>query len=166
MGALKQLLYSVKWGNIDVMVIDLPPGTGDAQLTLCQSVPLDGAVIVSTPQDLALIDVKRGINMFQKVSVPIMGIIENMSYFVCTKCGTVSNIFGHHGAKDTAEKMGVPFLGEIPLDIDIRETTDSGKPIVVSKPGSVGGKCYLNIAQNIINFLAQSRPQGPKIMIE
>src|SRR6202011_2920810 len=134
MKALDQFLTDVKWGTLDFMIIDLPPGTGDAQLTLTQKVPLTGAVVVTTPQDVALIDARKGLAMFRKVSVPVLGIIENMSYFLCPKCGERSEIFGHGGARDEAQKLGVPFLGEIPLHLDIRTTSDSGHPIVVSQP--------------------------------
>src|SRR5262249_23565797 len=128
--ALTQMLREVEWGTLDVMVVDMPPGTGDAQLTMAQQVPLKGAVIVSTPQDLALIDARRGIAMFRRVNVPVLGIVENMSYFLCPKCGTRSDIFSHGGARHEAERLGVPFLGEVPLEMDIRETSDAGLPIV------------------------------------
>ena len=125
MSALTQMLREVEWGALDVMVVDMPPGTGDAQLTMAQQVPLKGAVIVSTPQDLALIDARRGIAMFRRVNVPVLGIVENMSYFLCPHCGGRSDIFGHGGARAEAERLGVPFLGEVPLDIEIREKSDS-----------------------------------------
>ncbi len=134
--ALEQMLRDVQWGELDVLVVDMPPGTGDAQLTLAQSVALSGAVIVSTPQDIALIDARKGLSMFRKVAVPVLGIVENMSYFLCPKCGERSEIFGHGGARDEAEKLGVPFLGEVPLHLDIRTTSDSGHPIVVAQPDS------------------------------
>ena len=123
--ALEQMLRDVRWGELDVMVVDMPPGTGDAQLTLAQRVALSGAVIVSTPQDIALVDARKGLNMFRKVAVPVLGIVENMSYFLCPKCGERSEIFGHGGAREEAERLGVPFLGEIPLHLDIRTTSDS-----------------------------------------
>src|SRR5580692_6950604 len=126
MSALTQMLREVEWGTLDVMVVDMPPGTGDAQLTMAQQVPLKGAVIVSTPQDLALIDARRGIAMFRRVNVPVLGIVENMSTFICPHCGTRSDIFGHGGARAEAERLGVPFLGEVPLHMDIREKSDSG----------------------------------------
>src|SRR5580692_6794599 len=126
MSALTQMLREVEWGTLDVMVVDMPPGTGDAQLTMAQQVPLKGAVIVSTPQDLALIDARRGIAMFRRVNVPVLGIVENMSYFLCPQCGTRSDIFSHGGARHEAERLGVPFLGEVPLHMDIREKSDSG----------------------------------------
>ena len=125
MSAINQLLREVSWGETDIMIVDMPPGTGDAQLTLAQQTPLSGAVIVSTPQDLALIDARRGITMFQKVNVPVLGIVENMSYFMCTKCGERHEIFGHGGARAEAQKLGVPFLGEVPLDIKLRQRSDS-----------------------------------------
>ncbi len=149
MGAIQQMLNDVAWPEVDVMVIDLPPGTGDAQLTLSQKVPLDGVVIVSTPQDISLIDARKGLKMFEKVAVPIYGIVENMSYFSCPHCNEKTHIFDHGGAKREAEKLGVPFLGEIPLDIKIRETSDQGAPIVVSDPENDLAKSYINIAKKV-----------------
>jgi len=146
MQALTQMLREVAWGTLDVLVVDMPPGTGDAQLTLAQNVPLKGAVIVSTPQDLSLIDARRGLAMFRQVNVPVLGIIENMSYFQCPHCGTRSDIFGHGGARHEAEKLGVPFLGEIPLHIDIRTTSDEGKPVVASAPDGPHAAIYRAIA--------------------
>ena len=137
MSALTQMLREVEWGTLDVMVVDMPPGTGDAQLTMAQQVPLKGAVIVSTPQDLALIDARRGIAMFRRVNVPVLGIVENMSTFICPHCGTRSDIFGHGGARAEAERLGVPFLGEVPLAIEIREKSDAGAPVVASAPAGV-----------------------------
>jgi ATP-binding protein involved in chromosome partitioning len=134
MSAITQMLRDVAWGTLDVLVVDMPPGTGDAQLTLAQNVPLKGAIIISTPQDLSLIDARRGLAMFKKVNVPVLGIIENMSYFQCPHCGTQSDIFGHGGARDEAERLGVPFLGEIPLHISIRTNSDAGTPVVESEP--------------------------------
>jgi ATP-binding protein involved in chromosome partitioning len=128
------MLREVEWGTLDVMVVDMPPGTGDAQLTMAQQVPLRGAVIVSTPQDLALIDARRGIAMFNRVNVPVLGLVENMSYFVCPKCGERSDIFGHGGAEHEAERQGVPFLGAVPLHMEIRETSDAGRPVVATGP--------------------------------
>ena len=148
--ALEQLMTQTNWGEIDIMVIDMPPGTGDIQITLSQRVEMDGAVIVSTPQDIALIDAIKGVNMFKKTGTPILGIIENMSYFICPCCGARSDIFGHEGAKQTAEKMGETFLGEIPLDMAIRQNADKGTPIVVSAPNSPYSQAYLDIAQKII----------------
>ena len=166
MSALTQMLREVAWGELDVMVVDMPPGTGDAQLTMAQQVPLAGAVIVSTPQDLALIDARRGIAMFQRVNVPILGVVENMSYFLCPSCGTRSDIFGHGGARHEAERLKVPFLGEVPLDMSIRETSDSGLPIVATQPDSAHAKIYRGIAENIRNALAGPSRAAPKIVIE
>lgn len=149
-GALEQLITQTNWGEIDIMVIDMPPGTGDIQITLSQRVEMDGVVIVSTPQDIALIDAIKGVNMFKKTGTPILGIIENMSYFICPCCGERSDIFGHEGAKQTAEKMGETFLGEIPLDMAIRQNADKGTPIVVSAPDSPYSQAYLDIAKKII----------------
>ena len=148
MGALEQMLRDVVWGELDVMVIDMPPGTGDTQLTISQRVPLAGAVIVSTPQDIALLDARKGLNMFRKVEVPILGIIENMSYYVCRNCGHREHIFDHGGAHRTADELDAEFLGEIPLDVRIRETSDGGMPIVVADPDSPHAKAYLKIARN------------------
>ncbi len=147
MSALTQMLQFVTWGELDVLVVDMPPGTGDAQLTMSQAVPLAGAVIVSTPQDLALIDARKGLNMFKQVKVPVLGIVENMSYFNCPSCGERSDIFGHGGAKKEAERIKVPFLGEIPLHMDIREKSDSGQPVVVSDPDGPHAKIYSEIAE-------------------
>jgi ATP-binding protein involved in chromosome partitioning len=150
------------------MVVDMPPGTGDAQLTMAQQVPLAGAVIVSTPQDLALIDARRGIAMFQRVNVPVLGIVENMSYFLCPQCGTRSDIFGHGGARHEAQRLGVPFLGEVPLDMIIRETSDSGLPVVATQPDGPHAKVYRGIAENVRQQLqgqSAARP-APKIVIE
>lgn len=148
-GAIEQLLTEVNWGEIDVMVIDMPPGTGDIQITLSQKLSLDGVVIVSTPQDIALIDAIKGVNMFKRVEVPILGIVENMSYYLCEHCGTRADIFGHAGAQKTAENLNVPFLGEIPLHIDIRENADNGTPIVMAKPESEYTLAYEDIAAKI-----------------
>ena len=172
MGALQQLMHDVAWndkGDLDILVIDLPPGTGDAQLTIVQRVPLAGAVIVSTPQDIALIDAAKGIDMFNKVNVPILGIIENMSYFLCPHCGERSDIFGHGGARDTATKIDVPFLGEVALHMDIRETSDSGNPVVVSAPESAHARAYLAIARKVVDEMAASAGAGaaaPKIIFD
>ncbi len=168
MSALTQLLREVAWSETDVMVIDMPPGTGDAQLTLAQQTPLAGAVIVSTPQDLALIDARKGINMFKKVNVPLLGIIENMSYFMCDQCGKRHEIFGHGGAKAEAERLGVPFLGEVPLDIELRERSDSGEPIVATVPDSAHTRIYQDIARKVWASLeggSLSRP-APSIVFE
>ena len=148
--ALTQLLREVEWADdTDVMVVDMPPGTGDAQLTLAQNTPLSGAIIVSTPQDLALIDARKGLNMFKKVSVPLLGIVENMSYFTCTNCGARHDIFGHGGARREAERLGVPFLGEVPLDMEVRLRSDRGEPIVATLPESQHAAIYCDIARQI-----------------
>jgi len=166
MSAIDQMLRQTLWEDIDYMVIDLPPGTGDAQLTICQRVPLDGAVIVCTPQDLALLDAVRGANMFRKVDVPILGVIENMSYHVCNNCGEVSHIFGHEGARKTARKMGLDFLGEVPLHTKIRELSDAGRPIVISEPDGAQSMPYFHIADRIISTLDNSKNKQMKITIE
>ncbi len=168
MSAITQMLRDVAWGTLDVLVVDMPPGTGDAQLTLAQNVPLKGAVIVSTPQDLSLIDARRGLAMFTKVNVPVLGIVENMSYFQCPHCGGRSDIFGHGGARHEAERLGVPFLGEVPLHMDIREKSDSGLPVAVSDPDGVHAKIYRDIAVRVrdaIKGAGASRP-APRIVIE
>lgn len=152
-GALQQLLCDTNWGDIDVMVIDMPPGTGDIQITLSQKVKMDGAVIVSTPQDIALIDAVKGINMFKRVNVPILGLVENMSYYICEKCGHRADIFGHDGARKTAENMGETFLGEIPLHYSIRQNADNGTPIVYAEPDSPYAQAYNEIAEKIITRL-------------
>ncbi|WGR96989.1 Mrp/NBP35 family ATP-binding protein [Bradyrhizobium sp. ISRA443] len=149
MSAITQMLRDVAWGTLDVLVVDMPPGTGDAQLTLAQNVPLKGAIIISTPQDLSLIDARRGLAMFKKVNVPVLGIVENMSYFQCPHCGTRSDIFGHGGARHEAERLGVPFLGEIPLDMAIRTTSDSGTPVVESEPDGPHAAIYRAIGANV-----------------
>ena len=166
MSALTQMLREVEWGSLDVMVVDMPPGTGDAQLTMAQQVPLKGAVIVSTPQDLALIDARRGIAMFRRVNVPVLGIIENMSTFICPHCGTRSDIFGHGGARHEAERLRVPFLGEVPLDIAIRQKSDAGEPVVASEPNGAHAQSFRAIAARVREgLMAESRP-APKIVIE
>jgi ATP-binding protein involved in chromosome partitioning len=168
--AITQMLRDVDWGELDILVVDLPPGTGEAQLTMAQQVPLTGAVIVSTPQDIALLDARKGLNMFRKVDVPILGIIENMSYFLCPHCGGRSDIFSHGGARHEAEKLGAEFLGEIPLDIAIRETSDGGRPIVVSDPASAHALTYQAIAarvwQKVSETLGDARRQPPRIVIQ
>src|SRR5262247_1630559 len=168
MSALTQMLREVEWGPLDVMVVDMPPGTGDAQLTMAQQVPLAGAIIVSTPQDLALIDARRGIAMFRRVDVPVLGIVENMSYFLCPQCGTRSDVFGHGGARYEAERLGVPFLGEVPLHMTIRETSDSGRPVVATDPDGPHAAVYREIARNVRDQLAGRGPTrpAPKIVIE
>ena len=166
MSALTQMLREVDWGTLDVMVVDMPPGTGDAQLTMAQQVPLKGAVIVSTPQDLALADARRGIAMFRRVNVPVLGIVENMSTFICPHCGERSDIFGHGGARREAERLSVPFLGEVPLALDIRETSDAGAPVVAAEPEGAHAKIFRDIAARVRTGLdAESRP-APKIVIE
>jgi ATP-binding protein involved in chromosome partitioning len=149
MSAITQMLRDVTWGTLDVLVVDMPPGTGDAQLTLAQNVPLKGAIIISTPQDLSLIDARRGLAMFKKVNVPVLGIVENMSYFQCPHCGTRSDIFGHGGARHEAERLGVPFLGEIPLHMAIRTTSDAGTPVVVSEPDGPHAAIYRAIGAKV-----------------
>ena len=170
MSALQQMLREVAWGDLDVLVVDMPPGTGDAQLTLAQQTPLSGAVIVSTPQDLALIDARKGLNMFRKVNVPVLGIVENMSYFSCTKCGERHDIFGHGGARDEAEKLGLPFLGEVPLDKELRLRSDSGQPIVVSAPDSHHAELYREIAKtvwaSVLGDSAGQKRAAPRIIVE
>ena len=154
MGALRQMLFEVAWDNLDILFIDLPPGTGDAQLTLVQSVIVDGAVIVSTPQDIALLDARRGLNMFKRVNVPILGIIENMSLFTCEGCGGSFEIFGHGGAEDEAKRLDVPFLGALPLDPKIRADSDQGRVFVTSHPASDGAKAYRAAAEKLLHGLA------------
>ena len=167
MSAITQLLREVDWGELDCLVVDMPPGTGDAQLTLAQNVPLAGAVIVSTPQDLALIDARRGVTMFEKTNVPILGIVENMSYFICPHCQGRSDIFAHGGARHEAERMGVPFLGEVPLALQIREQADSGRPTAAVAPQSEAGKAYLAIAQKVKAGLEGARVRAaPRIVME
>ena len=170
MGAVEQLLRDVRWGELDVLIIDMPPGTGDAQLTIAQRVPLAGALIVSTPQDVALSDVRKGLNMFRKVEVPVFGIVENMSYFLCPRCGERTEIFGHGGARQTAAELGADFLGEIPLHLAIRETSDAGTPIVVVQPDSAHAKAYLALAERVAEKLEESldalAAAAPKIIVE
>lgn len=168
--ALTQMLKDVDWAPLDIMVVDMPPGTGDAQLTMAQQVPLAGGVIVSTPQDLALIDARKGLNMFRKVNVPVLGIVENMSYFICPACGTRSEIFGHGGAQEEAKRLQAPFLGSVPLHMDIRETSDGGQPVVVGMPESEHAKIYTNIAAKVWEEVqeksAETTAQMPKIVME
>jgi ATP-binding protein involved in chromosome partitioning len=169
MSALEQMLRDVNWGELDIMVVDMPPGTGDAQLTISQRVPLAGAVIVSTPQDIALIDARKGLNMFRKVDVPVLGIIENMSMFICPSCGEKSDIFGHGGAKTEASILDVDFLGEIPLHMDIRKTSDAGSPIVIQSPEGVHAAIYRDIAEMVWKKLNPTvdtkRRVAPKIVM-
>lgn len=165
--ALMQMLREVAWGELDVLVLDMPPGTGDAQLTIAQQVPLAGAVIVSTPQDLALIDARKGITMFRKVEVPLLGVIENMSYFIAPDTGARYDIFGHGGAKAEAERIGVPFLGEVPLTISIRELSDAGTPVVVAEPDGPQALIYREIAQGVWNQIgAGLRKPAPRIVFD
>ncbi len=154
--ALMQMVREVEWGDLDVLVLDMPPGTGDAQLTLAQQVPLVGAVIVSTPQDLALIDARKGLKMFKQVDVPILGIIENMSTFICPHCGEQSDIFGHGGAQEEAAKLGVMFLGAVPLHMDIRHYSDEGTPVVIAEPDGVHAKTYKTIAMKVAALMGEA----------
>src|ERR1700727_3028025 len=166
--ALNQLLREVVWGELDVLVVDMPPGTGDTQLTMAQNVPLAGAVIVSTPQDLALIDARRGIAMFNQVKIPLLGVVENMSYFVCPHCGGRTDVFSHGGARKEAEKLGVPFLGEVPLDIAIRANSDGGHPVIVSMADSPQANALLEIARRVAETLVAGAPgakPAPRIRI-
>jgi ATP-binding protein involved in chromosome partitioning len=170
MSAIQQLLHEVVWGKLDVLVCDLPPGTGDAQLTMAQHVPITGAVVVSTPQDVALLDVRKGLNMFRKVDVPVFGVIENMSFFLCPSCGHRAEIFGHGGAKQTAAEMETDFLGEIPLHLSIREHADAGTPIVMAEPDSEHAAAYQaiagRVADKIERALAEDAVTAPRIVIE
>jgi ATP-binding protein involved in chromosome partitioning len=164
--ALTQMMSDVAWAPLDVLVLDMPPGTGDAQLTIAQRVPLKGAVIVSTPQDIALIDARKGLQMFRKTEVPVLGIVENMSVFVCPHCGHASHIFGHGGARETAEQLDAPFLGEIPLVPAIRETSDAGTPIVALAPQSAEAQAFLALAKQVAEKIAAPQRPAPRIVIE
>jgi ATP-binding protein involved in chromosome partitioning len=168
MSALMQMLRDVAWSDVDIMIIDMPPGTGDAQLTLAQQTPLSGAVIVSTPQDLALIDARKGLNMFRRVNVPVLGIVENMSYFVCGKCGERHEIFGHGGAREEARRLDVPFLGEVPLDAKLRERSDAGQPVAAVEPQSHHAQIYRAMAQQVWASVSAGagRKPPPRIVIE
>jgi ATP-binding protein involved in chromosome partitioning len=168
MSAIQQMLREVEWGDLDILVVDMPPGTGDAQLTMAQNAALAGAVIVSTPQDLALLDARRGVTMFRRVEVPILGIVENMSTFICPHCGGRSDIFGHGGARHEADALGVPFLGEVPLTLALRESSDSGRPVVVSDPNGAEAAVFLDIAAQLMTALgnAPAVRQPPRIVIE
>jgi ATP-binding protein involved in chromosome partitioning len=146
---LTQFMYDVSWGELDYLVMDMPPGTGDVQLTTAQSVPLTGAVMVSTPQDVALLDVGKALMMFKKLNVPVLGIVENMSTFVCPHCSQPTDLFGHGGAQAAAARYGVPFLGEIPLHLRIREGGDSGRPVVIDAPDSPEAQAFLQVARNL-----------------
>ena len=164
--ALEQMMSMVDWGPLDIMVVDMPPGTGDAQLTMAQRVSLSGAVIVSTPQDIALIDARRGVRMFEKVMVPVLGFVENMSSFACPHCGETTELFGHGGARLEAQKLGVPFLGEVPLLLDIRVTGDAGTPIMAAAPDSAAAAAYRGIAERVWAGLDRPKASGPKIVMD
>ena len=166
MSAIEQMLRDVAWDNLDVLVIDMPPGTGDAQLTLSQRAALSGAVIVSTPQDLALIDARKGLNMFRKVNVPVLGIVENMSHFICPDCGGRHEVFGNGGARAEAAAIGAPFLGEVPLEMEIRATSDEGNPIVISQPDGPHAQHYMAIAEKVLSGLGAGQRAAPKIIVE
>ena len=166
MGALEQLMGQSDWPPLEIMLVDMPPGTGDAQLTMAQRVNLSGAVVVSTPQDVALIDARRGVRMFEKTMVPVLGLVENMSSFCCPHCGQATPLFGHGGARREAELLGVPFLGEVPLLLEIRETGDAGTPIVAQTPESPAAQAYAAIAGRLWSALATPRPAGPRITVE
>jgi ATP-binding protein involved in chromosome partitioning len=165
--ALQQMLRDVAWGELDILVVDMPPGTGDAQLTMAQQVPLAGAVIVSTPQDIALLDARKGLNMFRKVDVPVLGIVENMSYFSCPHCGGRTDIFSHGGARHEAAKLGTDFLGEVPLDVVIRETSDEGRPVVVSHPEGEHARVYREMAARVWQKVGGvPQRQAPRILVQ
>ncbi|MEQ9018367.1 MAG: Mrp/NBP35 family ATP-binding protein, partial [Nitratireductor sp.] len=164
--ALTQMLREVAWGELDILVVDMPPGTGDAQLTMAQQVPLAGAVIVSTPQDLALIDARKGLNMFRRVDVPVLGIVENMSYFIAPDTGKRYDIFGHGGAEAEAGRLGVPFLGAVPLEMAIRETSDAGTPVVASDPQGVHAEKYRAIAEAVLAGLSAETQSVPDIVYD
>ncbi len=170
MGAIENLIKDVAWGDLDVLVLDLPPGTGDAQLSITQRIPLTGAVIVSTPQDIALLDTRKGIAMLRKMDVPILGLVENMSYFTCPDCDGRSDIFGHGGAQMAAKELDLDFLGEIPLDLAIRETADAGTPIVVAAPDSAVAGAYFQIVDQVLEKIdaKKSDPtqKAPRIIVE
>jgi ATP-binding protein involved in chromosome partitioning len=166
MSAITQMLRDVAWGTLDILVVDMPPGTGDAQLTLAQNVPLKGAIIISTPQDLSLIDARRGLAMFKQVNVPVLGIVENMSYFQCPQCGTRTDIFGHGGARHEAERLHVPFLGEVPLHMTIREKSDAGLPVVATEPDGPHAAIYRDIAAKVRDQIKGATRVAPNIVIE
>ncbi len=166
MGALEQMMGQVEWGPLDIMIVDMPPGTGDAQLTMSQRVPLAGAVIVSTPQDVALLDARRGVRMFEKVNVPVLGLIENMSYYCCPNCNHRADLFGHGGAKREAERLGVEFLGELPLKLAIRELADAGTPIVTAKPETEEAATYRRIAARVWEKARAKAEAGPSIVVD
>jgi ATP-binding protein involved in chromosome partitioning len=150
MGALQQMMNQVQWGALDVLLVDLPPGTGDVQMTLSQKFALDGAIVVSTPQDVALIDARKGIDMFRQMGVPILGLVENMSTHVCSACGHEEHIFGHGGVAAEAAKLGVPLLAEIPLHLSIRVAADGGAPVVASAPGTPQAEAYRALARKLV----------------
>lgn len=160
---IQQFIDDVRWGELDVLVVDLPPGTGDVQLTLTQILPLTGVVIVSTPQDVALADAIKGINMFQKVNVPVMGLIENMSFFACPECGHHAHIFSHGGIKHQAEAMGIDFLGELPLEEATRTGADQGKPIVVKDPECEQSRRFMALAEKVWNRIVVERDKAPPV---
>jgi len=166
MGALEQMMGQVSWGVLDVLVVDMPPGTGDAQLTMAQRVSLTGAVIVSTPQDIALLDARRGVKMFEKTRVPVLGLVENMSFFCCPNCGHRTDIFGHGGARTEAAQLGIEFLGEIPLLLDIRTASDAGTPIAADSPDSEAAKAYDALARRVWDKVLTPAAAGPRIVIE
>ncbi|MBC7801406.1 MAG: Mrp/NBP35 family ATP-binding protein, partial [Gemmatimonadaceae bacterium] len=166
MGALEQMMGQVHWGELDILIVDMPPGTGDAQLTMAQRVSLSGAVIVSTPQDIALIDARRGVRMFEKTLVPVLGLVENMSVFCCPNCGARTELFGHGGARREAEALGIPFLGEVPLLLDIRTTSDAGTPICASAPESPAAQAFAAIARLVWDGLAVRRTAAPRITVD
>jgi ATP-binding protein involved in chromosome partitioning len=169
MGALEQMMGQVEWGPLDILVVDMPPGTGDAQLTMAQRVALSGAVIVSTPQDIALVDARRGVRMFERVRVPVLGLVENMSFFQCPNCGHTSHIFGHGGARAEAERLATEFLGEVPLLLDIRTASDAGTPIAAAAPDSEGAKAFAALAERVwskVSGADVARSTGPRIVVE
>jgi ATP-binding protein involved in chromosome partitioning len=169
MGALEQMMGQVEWGTLDVLVVDMPPGTGDAQLTMAQRVALTGAVIVSTPQDIALIDARRGVRMFERTRVPVLGLVENMSFFCCPACGHRSEVFGHGGARLEAQRLGTEFLGEVPLLLDIRTASDAGTPITAAAPESEGAKAFAALAERVwakVSGAGVARSGGPRIVVE
>src|SRR5271165_420065 len=169
MGALEQMMGQVEWGALDILVVDMPPGTGDAQLTMAQRVALTGAVIVSTPQDIALIDARRGVRMFERTRVPVLGLVENMSFFACPACGHTSHIFGHGGARLEAQRLGTEFLGEVPLLLDIRTASDAGTPIAAAAPESEAAKVFATVAARVwekVSGAGVVRSSGPRIVVE
>jgi ATP-binding protein involved in chromosome partitioning len=166
MGALEQMMGQVSWGPLDVLVVDMPPGTGDAQLTMAQRVSLTGAVIVSTPQDIALLDARRGVKMFEKTRVPVLGLVENMSFFCCPNCGHRTDIFGHGGARAEAARLNIEFLGEIPLLLDIRTASDAGTPIAAKAPDSEAAKAYDVLARTVWDKVSKPASAGPRIVID